>query len=523
VSSRPPGEEDVAPLSGTKWRTPAAALLSGVLYSLAFPPFEWVVLLPLALIPWLVLLATEEKRSRAVFSGVLFGLAYWCSSIPWIYHVVTRYGGQASLMGIVCVVILAGILAEWPAAVAWATVSCAPAGSWKRIAFFSLFWAASEHLRSLVYGGFPWNLTAHALYRHPIWLQSASLWGVYGVGALVVGVTSLISVSVLTRRPGPAASAALLVLLAGVAGGASLARPAAPGTTLSVALLQPNISQEARLASGGDAVNYLAVKGAAQSAARRGPGLLVIPESSFPTYWQRSETMRRDLIGIASESGGLVLFNDVEDQGDGRYFNVARLVGPRGLVGNPYRKVHLVPFGEYVPLPKIFFFVRQVSTEIGAFSAADRPVPLVAGALSIGVGICYEILYPSLAREQVAEDANLLATISNDSWYGRAGAQPQHFAGAVLRAVENRRYLVRAAITGISGIVDEKGRIRQELPENRAGILTGTVTLRREKTAWTRWGFWLPRLADIAALAVLLSSLARRRKPSPGKLSTVDC
>ncbi len=176
-----------------------------------------------------------------------------------------------------------------------------------------------------------------------------------------------------------------------------------------------------------------------------------------------------------------------------------------------------MPFGEYVPLPKIFFFVRQVSTEIGAFSAAQRPVPLVAGALSVGVGICYEILYPSLAREEAAQGANLLATISNDSWYGKAGAQPQHFAGAVLRAVENRRYLLRAAITGISGIVDERGRIRQELGENRPGTLTGTVRLLRGETAWTRWGFWLPRLADVAALAVLLLSFARRqRQPLSG-------
>jgi apolipoprotein N-acyltransferase len=505
------GKQEPATL---KFRTPAAGAISGILFALAFPPLEWVLLLPLALVPWLVALAAEEKRSRAVFSGVLFGLAYWCASIPWIFHVVTQYGGQSPVMGIVCVVILAGILAEWPAAVAWAAVSCAPTGSWKRLALFALFWAAAEHLRSFVYGGFPWNLTAHALYRHPIWLQTASLWGVYGVGALVVSVASLIAASVLTRRPGPAGVAAALVLVAGVFGGANLASAPAPGTELSVALLQPNISQESRLSSAGEAAGYAAVIDAARAAATQKPGLLVIPESAFPTYWQRSETLRRDLTAIASESGGVVLFNDVEDRGNGRYYNVARLVGPRGLIGDPYRKVHLVPFGEYVPLPEIFFFARQVSTEIGAFSAAERPVPLAADALSVGVGICYEIIYPSLAREETAQGANLLATISNDSWYGKAGAQPQHFAGAVLRAVENHRSLLRAAITGISGIVDERGRIRSELGANRSGTLTGTVRLLRDETVWTRWGFWLPRLADLAALAVLLLSLARRRRPA---------
>jgi apolipoprotein N-acyltransferase len=494
-----------------KWRTPCAGILSGVLFALAFPPLEWVLLLPLALVPWLVLLAGEEKKSRAVLSGALFGLAYWCSSIPWIYSVVTHYGGQGPFMGVICVVILALILAEWPVAVAWATVACAPAGSWKRPALFALFWTASEHLRSFVYGGFPWNLTAHALYRHPVWLQSASLWGAYGVGALVVGVASLLSVSVLSRRAGPAVAGAALVLAAGIAGAARLGIPPVAGPSISVALLQPNISQESRLAAGGDAGNYIAVREAARAAAASKPRLLVIPESAFPTYWQRSETMRRDLTGIARDSGGVVLFNDVEEERDGRYYNVARLAGAGGLVGEPYRKVHLVPFGEYVPLPKVFFFARQVSTEIGAFSAAERPVPLVADPISIGVGICYEILYPSLAREEVARGANLLATISNDSWYGRAGAQPQHFAGAVLRAVENERFLLRAAITGISGLVDEKGRILRELGENRSGTIHGTARLLTAKTAWTRWGFLLPRLADVAALCVLVFGLLRPR------------
>jgi apolipoprotein N-acyltransferase len=502
-----------------KFRTPAAGVMAGVLFSLAFPPLGWVLLLPLALVPWLLALAVEESRTRALFSGVLFGLAYWCCSIPWIFHVVTRYGGQSPIMGIVCVAILAGILSQWPAAVAWSAVSCAPPGSWKRLAVFPLFWAASEHLRSFVYGGFPWNLTAHALYRHPVWIQSAALWGVYGAGALVVLASSLLASTVLTRRPGPAAAAGLLALIVGALGAVRLGRPSGEATPLSVALLQPNLPQEARLAPGGDARIYLAVKEAARTAAKSKPGLLVIPESAFPTYWQRSETMRRDLMEIASESGGAVLFNDVEEMADGRYYNVARLAGPRGLSGNPYRKVHLVPFGEYVPLPKIFFFVRQVSTEIGAFSAAEQPTPLVAGPLSIGVGVCYEILYPSLAREEVAEGANLLATISNDSWYGRAGAQPQHFAGAVLRAAENGRYLVRAAITGISGIVDERGRILRELGENRPGVVTGTVRLFRGETAWTRWGFWFPRLSDAAALAVLISALARRRKTRPARES----
>jgi apolipoprotein N-acyltransferase len=486
--------------------------LSGLLFALAFPPAEWVLLLPLALVPWLVVLLREESRGRALASGFLFGLAYWCASIPWIVYVVTHYGGQGSAMGVVCLLILAAILAEWPALVAFGTAACAPPGSGWRLAAFPLLWTASEHARSFVYGGFPWNLTGHALYRHPAWLQSASVWGVFGVGGLVVAVSCLLAATIHLGRLRPILGAGLLVLAVGAAGAGRLA---APGSILvpeplPVALLQPNESQESRL--GGSAAEiYQTVMNQARVAAKEKPFLIVVPESAFPVYWDRSPVMRQDLSEIAERS--LVVFNDIEELPDGRYYNVARLLGAEGLVGRPYRKVHLVPFGEYVPLPKLFFFVRQVSTEIGEFSAADEPTVLGdGGPARIGVGVCYEVIYPGLVRTEVGElGANLLLTISNDSWYGRAGAQEQHFAGAVLRSVETRRYLLRAAITGISGIVDEKGRIRAELGRDRAGILRGSARLFEENTVWTKWGYWLPRAADAAALGVLLFGLVRRR------------
>ncbi len=259
--------------------------------------------------------------------------------------------------------------------------------------------------------------------------------------------------------------AALLVVAAGSFGSVRLAAPANPAAEVAVALLQPNLSEEARATPEGEAASYRAVIDQARAAAQDLPALIVIPESAFPVYWQRSERLRQDLASVA-HLGPRILFNDVEETEAGQDFNVARLLGPDGLSGPPYRKVHLVPFGEYVPLPKVFFFVRQVSTEIGAFTAAHRPIVLRSAGLAIGTAICYETIYPSLAREQTALGANLLATISNDSWYGKAGAQPQHFAGAVLRAVENERDLVRAAITGISG---DRGRERAHPRRDGAG------------------------------------------------------
>jgi apolipoprotein N-acyltransferase len=495
------------------WVTPLAGLLSGLLSALAFPPFEWTLLLALAPVPWIVALCAERRRGLALLSGVLFGLAFWVTSLPWIVYVVTRFGGQTPAMGVVCLLLVAAILSEWPALVAWGTVAVAPPGSAWRLAVFPVLWLASEHARSYVYGGFPWNLTGFALYRHPLWLQSASVWGVYGVGLLVMTASTLLAAGVLRRGWKAVAAAGLLVLGIGVWGAASLVKTSrATGSEISVALLQPNISQERRLLDMEDAAVYREVLDLTREAAAGRPDLIVLPESALPRYWERSALLRKDLTTIAQECGCAILFNDVDFGPGPKHYNAARLLTPQGLSGEPYRKVHLVPFGEYVPLPRLFFFVRQISTEIGEFSPVREPRAIPYGDTSIGMGICYEILYPVLAWKQVRAGAGLLATISNDSWYGRAGAQAQHFAGAVLRSVENRRFLLRSAITGISGIVDEKGRIRAELPRDRRGIVRGQIPLLTARTAWTRWGFLFSGFCDALSAGVLLWGLLRWRR-----------
>ena len=169
--------------------------------------------------------------------------------------------------------------------------------------------------------------------------------------------------------------------------------------------------------------------------------------------------------------GSAILFNDVDEERGRRYYNAARLLTPEGLArpavpqGPPraVRRVRAAAAGSSSSCG------RSRSDDRGVLARRPGPGRCAAAPFAIGVGICYEIIYPSLARREVADGANLLATISNDSWYGRAGAQEQHFAGAVLRAVENGRYLVRAAITGISGIVDARGGSSRELADRRAG------------------------------------------------------
>ena len=407
--------------------------------------------------------------------------------------------------------------------VAWGVVAAAPSGSARRLVLFPVLWMASEHARSIIYGGFPWNLAGYSLYRHPIWVQTASWWGACGVGFLVMATAALLAASARYRSKGAAALAALVVLAAGIFGALRLARPAATGTPIRSAVLQPGIAQRERLDPDSATRTYLAVIGQAKEAAREPLDLMVLPESALPTTWDASPALRRDLTDIAQACRCAVLFNDIEIQDGSRYFNVARIVTADGQAGAPYRKVHLVPFGEYVPLPKLFFFARQISTEIGEFTPAAEPALLESGRLRIGTSVCYEVTYDGLARAETADGANVLVTISNDSWYGKAGAQSQHFAAAALRAVENGRFFLRAAVTGVSGAVDDQGRILAELKADGKGTLRIDARLLTEKTAWTRWGHAIPLLDDAAACAVLLFGLVRwRRQRANSRLVTLD-
>lgn len=490
-----------------------------MLLALSFPPFGLWWLLPLALAPWAGALFVEEKPSRALLSGAVLGVVFWCLSVPWVSFVVTRFGGQPAWMGAVCVFLLSLILCEWPALVGGIAVSAFPARSARRLAAFPILWMASEHVRSVAYKGFPWNLTANALADHPAWLQTAAWWGAYGVGAIAAAAGAVVAAFFLSRsRPRRAAAACLVV-----GGGAALwafgrwrmeAPLPSPLPAVRVACVQPNLPQSARETAEGAARQYETVIAAVRSASRRRPHLILIPESSFyGATWQRSATLRRDLSAIAAASGASILFNDLDEESDDVYYNAARLVTPSGLAAATYRKVHLVPFGEYVPLPRLFFFMKSISRAVGSFSAAPAPVVLSAGSLSLGPAVCYEMTYPSLSRREVRDGATLLVSISNDAWYGKAGAQEQHFESLVLRAVENGRPFARAAITGVSGVADARGRVVARVGADFPGVAEAAVEPQSGRTVWSRWGGILfPAAADAAAIGMVLSALARARR-----------
>jgi apolipoprotein N-acyltransferase len=193
-----------------------------------------------------------------------------------------------------------------------------------------------------------------------------------------------------------------------------------------------------------------------------------------------------------------------------RYYNSAFLVRPDGSTGGVYRKMHLVPFGEYVPLKQILFFAAPLVEAVSDFSAGNEAVLLPVRGHLMSTAICYEIVYPDLVRQSVVGGSELLSTITNDAWFGRTSAPYQHFAQAAMRAIENGRYLVRSANTGISGIVDPYGRVQAQTAIYQPAVVVGEARFLSSRTIYSRIGDAFAYASTVLTLALLLAVRRRR-------------
>ena len=308
-------------------------------------------------------------------------------------------------------------------------------------------------------------------------------------------------------------------------GAARLSRPEAfaPGDGLRVLIVQPNIEQDVRYAPGTAERIHFDVTGLTRGLLRKSPSDLVLwPESATLLAWPWSEGFRQEITRLCREEKTALLFNTVWSDrpadDDAPYFNSALLVDGNGVVGEPYHKLRLVPFGEYVPLRFLFGWVNQVSQAApGSFTPGTRAIPLELSGVRLGGAICYEVVYPWIARAQVAAGADALYTLTNDAWYGDGGAQEQHWQAAVFRAVETGRPMLRAAVTGISGWVDGRGRTLARLgPGARAGIAGRLrVPPRGFRTLAGRLGDAVPFVCAAALLVAILRARASARRERP--------
>jgi apolipoprotein N-acyltransferase len=486
------------------------AAAAGVLWGLCFGQAPLSLASWIALAPLLLLLSSP----RPGLLGWVHGFAAWMTGLYWIAPTLQTYGGMSAPVGVALTGVLAAYLALFHAAFAWLGAPLWRRWPWGRFLALPALWVALEWLRTYLGGGFPWNLAGYA------WVDVAgalplSAWiGVYGVSFLVLLASVAVAAGVQRRRWEPAALGLLLPLfLLPLAGRWSLRQDVAAlhgtsGFGRPVRLLQPNIPNLVAFDPAAVARNYRRVID--QSVESCQPGALVVwPESAtWPFEYGRDPRLNEDLAALA-DRGCTVLFNSGSPVGSS-FYNSAFLLSASGPVVR-YDKRHLVPFGEYVPFRGVFGWMDKLARDAGDFRPGERPVLLPWAGEKIGMAICYEVVFPTEVADLVQHGATILVTVTNDAWYGDTSAPWQHFRAARFRAAENRRPLLRAAITGVSAYVGPDGSVRDQVGVNRQGIIRARVLGERRLTPYTRLPWLVPALSTVIAAASIGIYFARRR------------
>lgn len=388
------------------------------------------------------------------------GTVYWTSTV------VQQFGGLATPVAVVAMLLLAMYLGFFPATASMITARLIARGGPDALLLAAAPWVATEFFRGYLFGGFPWVPLGNSQVTVLPVAQLASLVGVYGVSALVAFVGSALAYALVTdgrRRVGVLLVAATIVAGIGAWGAwriseGSLTREGAPQT---VGLIQGNIAQEDKWNPAHARRILTTHLSMTREAVARGARFVLWPESSTPFMYEEDETGATAVRDLAREVNVPILFgsDQIERGTRPRLYNSAFLVTPDGRTAGVYRKIQLVPFGEFIPLKRWLFFVSPIVESLGEFAPGESMVMLPVNGRVVSTAICYEVVYPALVRQAVDAGSELLTTITNDGWYGHSSAPFQHFAMASMRSIEEGRYLARAANTGISGIVDPYGRV----------------------------------------------------------------
>jgi apolipoprotein N-acyltransferase len=509
-------------------RGAGAATGLGVAATLALPP--WYVLPLLALsftgLVWLLDGAAVAPRPlrRAAAVGFCFGLGYFGVGLHWIAEAFLVDPVRHGWMIPFAIGGLSALLALFPAAACAFAVAARrrfAVGGAGRVLLLAAAWVVAEWLRGWVLTGFPWHLAGYAWSFSPVMTQSAALFGAFGLSLLTVVVAAMPAV-LGDPRPGRRdvlAFAAAVLLVPALAIGGSLRLASAPdyaatpaGTPANPALVggirlrivQAGIPQRLKWQPELRRENLMRHIALSRQPAAAEPTLLVWPETAVP-YFLAHDPAARAIAAAAAPPGGLLLTGSARYEGppgDGRrYYNSALAIADDGSVRAVYDKVHLVPFGEYVPLGDLLPLDKLVAGA-GDFTAGRRLLTLdLPGVPPVGPLICYEAIFPGSVTASDRRPAWLL-NLTNDGWFGAGAGPRQHLAIAAMRAVEEGLPLVRAAGTGISAVIDPYGREAARLGVGEIGILDSGLPQPLAPTPFADYGNLLPGLIILLTISL---------------------
>jgi apolipoprotein N-acyltransferase len=502
-------------------REAIVALASAGLFAIAFPPFPLVVPVLLCLVPVAVLVARAADGDghawQAARAGFWFGILGYGANLYWIAVALLLYTKLALLGYLGALVWLAPVVGATMAALFWAR----RVTGWPMAILLPVVWTASElALNYLSDLSFPWLPLGLSMAHAPILAQAADLSGVRTVSFWIAAVNGALVDAWLVRgdRARAARRAAVAVAIIAVAAAYGAWRMATITLTplAPVAIVQPDIPEEAKLTIE-DPTSHVGKLAALTRAelAHSNAALVLWPEAALDRFlWQYPNWS--DSLQASVAAHPTPILTGFMDSSDPRvrpfaYYNAALLTDPQGVVGGvpPYRKHFLVPIVERVPFVNPDWF-RGVDY-FGGFGRGTSEAPFHLPFGGVGVLICYESIFPQLARDYAAQHARLLVNITNDAWFQRSNAPYQHFAHLTFRAIENRLPIVRSANTGISGWIDPLGRVRAATPLFEPETATYRVEEAHVRTLYTAMGDWLGALCFVVTLGFIVAAWRRTR------------
>jgi apolipoprotein N-acyltransferase len=489
-----------------------------VLLALSFPQYGHPAVAFVALTPLFVALCGWSggasgcrgvSPQRGFMLGLLTGSVFYAGTLYWTSGTVATFGGLPWVVAILAAALLVLYMSLFVGAAAAASAIMMRRFGIAGVMLAPAAWVATEYVRAHLFGGFPWIPLGSAVVTLLPIAQLASLFGVYGVSWLLATLHACFAVAAIThgrQRLVAGITALGLVTATSLWGSTRIneGRLIQEGTPIKVALVQGNIPQNEKWDPARASEIFERYLRMTREAGAAGAEFIIWPESATPFFFDEDPMSAIEVRRTVASIGRPLLFgtDEIERGARDHYYNSAFMLDPAGATAAVYRKMYLVPFGEYVPFGYLLRFVGPLVEAVSAFSPGQRVTMMPVNGHMVSTAICYEVVYPHLIRQGVLQGSELLTTITNDAWYGQTSAPHQHFALAAMRAIEQGRYLARAANTGISGIVDPYGRVLARTQLFETTTVIGEVRFLQERTVYARIG-------DLAAqLAVLLTLLA---------------
>jgi len=449
--------------------------------------------------------------------GYVLGLSYFLATFYWILFLASDQVRVPGLM-FPALALMVGYLSLYTGLFGAAFVFSLVRKPSLAVIAAGAFWTLSEYLRSLGVLGFPWASLGYSFSEYPSFIQISSFASVLGVSFWIVVVNRLLWSALRAREVRkaliPGIGASVLFLAVFIQGRLVLNRTS-PTEEMPVAMIQPNIRPEIKWNPALKDQHMQTYVDMTRELSGCGAGLLIWPETATPCFLRhvrRYESMVRQV--ARSESLSILTgFPDWERVGsDVRYYNAAGLIGPDGHWRAEYKKMHLVPFSEALPLENRFSFLKRIDLGQAHFSAGEDFTLFEAGGKRFGVLICFESIFPALARTFVSRGADFLVNITNDGWFGRTSASGQHASMAVFRAVENRVPIARCANTGVSMLIDPWGRVLERRGLFVRSTICAGLPFEHPGTFYTRHGRWVELVPAVLAGVILLLSFVEGRR-----------